>query len=95
MRTNHIQVTFQRPFSLTGVDSVQPAGTYTVETDEEPIQELSFVAYRRVCTRINLAADPSKPGHSETVVVDSKEFDAALANDMASDPTAHEGTNIP
>jgi hypothetical protein len=35
-------VTFRRPFTVTGVDEVQPAGTYMVETDEELLEDLSF-----------------------------------------------------
>ena len=34
-RTRRETVTFARPFSLRGIDGVQPAGTYTVETEEE------------------------------------------------------------
>jgi hypothetical protein len=32
VRTTSKTVTFMHPFSLTGTDEVQPAGTYTVET---------------------------------------------------------------
>ena len=35
VRTTSKTVTFMHPFSLTGTDEVQPAGTYTVETDED------------------------------------------------------------
>jgi len=35
VRTSRKTVTFARPFSLRRIDEVQPAGTYTVETDEE------------------------------------------------------------
>ena len=35
VRTSRKTVTFRQPFSLSGIDEVQPAGTYTVETDEE------------------------------------------------------------
>ena len=80
-RTTRTTFTFNRPFSLTGIDGIQPAGTYTVETDEEPIQELSFIAYRRVCTTIALAPDPNKPGYSETAVIDPLELATALEND--------------
>ena len=30
MRTSRKTVTFRRPFSLSGLDEMQPAGTYTV-----------------------------------------------------------------
>ena len=48
MRTSHKTVTFTQPFSLNGIDEVQAAGTYTVETNEEPLQGVSFPAYRRL-----------------------------------------------
>ena len=40
--TSRRTVTFARPFSLRGIDGVRPAGTYTVETEEELIEGLSF-----------------------------------------------------
>jgi hypothetical protein len=33
VRTTSRMVTFTHPFNLSGVDEVQPAGTYTVETE--------------------------------------------------------------
>jgi len=41
VRTTSKTVTFRHPFNLTGTDEVQPAGTYTVETDEELLQPSS------------------------------------------------------
>src|SRR5690348_5630439 len=37
MRTTSRTVTFSRPFMLSGIVEPQPAGSYTVETDEELI----------------------------------------------------------
>ena len=54
LRTTSRTITFARPFSLDGLDETQPAGSYTVQTDEEPIEGLSFLAYRRVATVIFL-----------------------------------------
>src|SRR5689334_20143201 len=51
-RTTYQTVTFTRPFSLSGLDGAQPAGAYTVETDDELLQTLSFPAHRRLETRI-------------------------------------------
>jgi len=50
VRTTSKTVTFMHPFSLTGTDEAQPAGTYTVETDEELLQPSSLPAYRRIAT---------------------------------------------
>ena len=54
VRTTSKTVTFMHPFSLTGTDEVQPAGTYTVETDEELLQPSSLPAYRRIATLLRL-----------------------------------------
>ena len=78
-RTSRETVTFARPFSLRGIDGVQPAGTYAVETEEELIEGLSFPAYRRVETVIFL---PSRSGGTDQVTtVDPRELEAALAKD--------------
>ena len=53
-RTSTSAVTFLHPFMLSGVGSVLPAGTYTIETEEELVQDMSFPAYRRVATSIFL-----------------------------------------
>ena len=45
VRTTSKTVTFTHPFNLSGMDEVQPAGTYTVETDEELLQTSSLPAY--------------------------------------------------
>ena len=47
-RTTAKSVHFARPFKLRAMmDEIIPAGAYTVETDEELIDYLSFPAYRR------------------------------------------------
>jgi hypothetical protein len=60
-RTSRKTVTFTRPFFLSGIDEVRPAGTYAVETDEELLQALSFPAYRRVATWIRLQGVIARP----------------------------------
>ena len=54
VRTTTKSVTFRRPF-LKGADGLQPAGTYVVETEEEAIPALSFLAYRRLSTTMTLS----------------------------------------
>jgi hypothetical protein len=53
VRTTSRTVTFVHPFNLSGTDEVQPAGIYTVETDEELLQA-SIPAYRRIATLLRL-----------------------------------------
>jgi hypothetical protein len=42
VRTTSKTVTLMHPFNLSRMDKMQPAGTYTVETDEELLQTSSF-----------------------------------------------------
>lgn len=77
MRTIHKRVTFTKPFALSGVDGVQPAGTYDVATDEEVINDLSFLAYRRVATMIHLHMD----GGTQVFSIDPVDLDASLTRD--------------
>jgi len=80
-RTSRRTVTFLQPFTLLNVDGEQPAGNYTVETDEELLQGVSFPAYRRVQTLLYLHAEPGRLGMTRTVVVDTEALDAALSRD--------------
>ena len=84
LRTSSKTVTFMRPFSLGGFDEMLPAGAYSVETDEELLEGLSFAAYRRVLTLIHLHAKPGHPGVTRTLTIDPNELDAALKRDQAS-----------
>ena len=77
MRTTRETVTFEHPFSLLAVDGVQKAGTYTVETDEDLIEGLSFLAYRRVATTIYLPLRYGWSGSLQAVRVNPRELDEA------------------
>jgi hypothetical protein len=81
VRTSRKTVTFTRPFSLSGIDEVQPAGTYKVETDEELLPGLSFPAYRRIATLIFLRSQGSGPVVEEVASIDPLELQAAQERD--------------
>jgi hypothetical protein len=81
VRTSRKTVTFTQPFSLSGIDEVQPAGTYTVETDEELLPGLSFPAYRRIATVIFLRSRDGGPVVEEIASVDPLELQAAQERD--------------
>ena len=81
VRTSRKSVTFTQPFSLSGIDEVQPAGTYTVETDEELLPGLSFPAYRRVATLIFLRSCGGGPIVEEVANIDPLELQAAQERD--------------
>ncbi|MDR7039752.1 hypothetical protein J2X36_004530 [Methylobacterium sp. BE186] len=78
MRTTRKTLTFDLPFTLSGLDEQQPAGTYTVDTDEELLEGLSFLAYRRVATTIYIPFAHSGSGSLQAVPVDPQELEAAL-----------------
>jgi hypothetical protein len=77
MRTTREVVAFERPFSLSAIDAVQPAGMYTVEIDEDLIEGVSFLAYRRIATTIYLPLRDGGPGSVQAVRVDPRELEAA------------------
>ena len=91
VRTSRKSVTFTQPFSLTGFDEVQPAGTYTVETDEELLPGLSFPAYRRVATLIFLRSRGRGPIVEEVVNIDPLELQAAQERDAGRHTLADPG----
>ena len=62
-RITRAPVTFTAPFFVEGLDREQRAGTYDVETVEEQIEGLSFLAYRTVSMSIVLPL-PARGLHS-------------------------------
>lgn len=81
MRTSSNTVTFLHPFKLSGVDDVQPAGRYVVETDEELLQTVSRTAYRRLSTFIRLPGRPGSTEWARIVDVEPTELAAVLVSD--------------
>ena len=92
MRTTSRTVTFIHPFNLSGMDEEQPAGTYTVETDEELLQTSSLPAYKRISTLIRLPARPTGTMLTQIVEINPLELAAALARDAQPDETIPQPT---
>jgi hypothetical protein len=89
-RTTRQSVMFRRPFSISGAEGVQPAGTYIVETDEELLEGLSFPAYHRVSTSIILPVQGSGSGSYQVVRIDPAELEEVQRRDAeGSMPAAH------
>jgi len=80
VRTSTKTVTFSRPFVLRGIEGVQPAGTYNVETNEELLQT-SIPTYRTTSTLIRLPGRLGSAALNQVVDIDSAEMSAALARD--------------
>jgi len=76
MRRTRQTFTFDQPFSLSVIDEMQPAGTYKVDIDDEPIEGLSFLAYRRVATTIYLPLPHGGAGSVQAVRVEPGELAA-------------------
>lgn len=77
-------VTFARPFSLSGLDEIQAAGTYRIETAEVLLDSLSSAAYLRVATTIEIPAVGTPSRSRQLVTIDPLELEAALNKDAAS-----------
>lgn len=78
-RTKTRTVHFDAPFTLTGLDGVHPPGDYQVQDDEEQITGISWLAYRRVATVIEVVSGKK----TSLVDIDPSELDAALEMDRA------------
>ncbi|MBB3268362.1 MULTISPECIES: hypothetical protein [Azospirillum] len=82
-RTSRRTVTFSHPFLLEGIDGVQPAGAYIVETDEELVDGLSFPAYRRVATVILLPVRAGGMTLAQAITVAPLDLERAEQADAA------------
>lgn len=80
VRTSSRTVAFAHPFKLDAMERSHPAGSFLVQTDEELIDSVSFIAYRRVATVLHLTTG----GRTELVTIDPADLDAALAEDRRS-----------
>lgn len=78
-RTTTSRVTFFRPFKLAGMERVQPAGSYVIETDSERLEGLSFAASRRTQTYIVVPGEAGSAIMSETIEISAAELQIVLA----------------
>lgn len=81
VRTSKKTVTFKNPFNIKGLSEVFSPGNYVVETDEELIEGLSFDAYHRILTVIQLPPTRRAPGLTRTLPITPQDLDAALKRD--------------
>jgi hypothetical protein len=81
VRTTRTTISFSQPFKLRDVDDIQPAGDYLLDTDEELIEGLSRLAYRRVATLLHLPSTSRPQSRTELLSVNPAELDAALEKD--------------
>src|ERR1700737_1794257 len=81
VRTTRTSLSFPQPFELRDLDDIQPAGDYLLDTDEELIEGLSRLAYRRVATLLHLPSTSRPQSRTELVSVNPAELDAVLESD--------------
>lgn len=81
-RINKHLVTFQNPFSLDSIEGEWPAGDYTIETEEEPLDSMAVLAFRRISTTLVIRPPAGRPGNTHFLTVDPSELDDALARDQ-------------
>lgn len=82
-RSRESLVTFRKTFSLRGWDEALPPGTYRVVIDEAAVPNVTFLAYRRVATRMHLPAVATVAATRCVFDVDAADLDRALAADAA------------
>ncbi len=82
-RTSDSTVTFTKAFVIDGFEQELPAGDYTIETEEELIEGLSFPAYRRISTTLHVDRIPGHPGRKESWQIVPLALEAALIRDGA------------
>ena len=86
-RTTDTTVTFRSPFALTSLEGSQPPGTYRLVVDEEEIQGLSFLAFRRTATMLHLPAVATAGSSHRVFLVDAEELASALEADAKDPPS--------
>ena len=80
-RSERTVLSFTKPFTLHGIDGIQPAGDYVVDTDYEPIEGISRLAYRRVGMIIHLPSVSAAAYARQLVSLNQRDLDAAFKMD--------------
>ncbi len=80
-RTTVRLITFTHPFNLDSLVAPLEAGTYRLVVDEEVIEGLSFKAYRKIATHLEIPAISIQAVRRQSLKVSSAEIASALRND--------------
>ncbi|MFK3854622.1 hypothetical protein [Agrobacterium pusense] len=87
-RTTISEITFAHAFVLSSLVAPLDAGTYRLVVDEELIEGLSFTAYRRVATHLEIPAISAQTVKRQFLQVSSAEIDDAIRKDAELGSTA-------
>ena len=80
-RTTQTIVHFSAPFRLPDFDTLEPAGDYRVDHEEETLEGVSWLAWRRVGAFIHLPGIGIEGLTQQMVPISSADLDAALEQD--------------
>ncbi|MGX9393155.1 hypothetical protein ACWX0K_17325 [Nitrobacteraceae bacterium UC4446_H13] len=83
IRSRQDSVVFKHDFYIEGIDRTLPPGAYDVVTDEEEIEGLSFLAYRRVATSFRVTGPTRARLTTESFSIDPDDLRDALRMDAA------------
>lgn len=81
IRTTQTTVRFLHAFLLPNFDKPQPAGDYRVDYDEESIEGISRLAWRRIASFIHLPRIGVQDSMHQMVPTNPADLDAALEKD--------------
>jgi hypothetical protein len=81
-RTTQTVVCFSSTFRLPDFDAPQSAGSYRVDHDEESIESVSRLAWRRVASFIHLPGIGQRGATHQMAPINPADLDAALEKDQ-------------
>ncbi|GGB62347.1 hypothetical protein GCM10011316_37850 [Roseibium aquae] len=79
-RSTRSTVKFFHPFSLNGQSEVLPAGDYEIIVEEELLESMSFLAYRKTATYLIVTGH----GRTEMREISGDDLEAVLSRDRSS-----------
>jgi hypothetical protein len=79
MRSSTSRLSFPHPFILSGYPDELPAGSYDVIVEEERLDGISFVAYRRTATYIVISGHGLRAGRTEMRKITEADLVSACA----------------
>jgi hypothetical protein len=83
-------VTFENGFTIGDSQQELPPGTYEVVVEEELIQGLSFEAYRRTATYLNVRGRGGNAGQTTMQMTTKEQLEHAMACDRALSETTND-----
>lgn len=81
-RSTRSTMTFSNEFNLPGLLGDLPPGDYEVLAEDELLEGLSFLAYRRTATYLSIRDTGARAGKTELREVAQKDLDLALIHDL-------------